>query len=178
MMFTMRTSLGATLALFQLVAGCSGGSGAGVGPSQEAAADRALANTSCYLGLQVPGVRHDGGVGCSGTGMFTTVTGLTPNTIEAALSVDLGLNSAPAVGPLDVQAITIDVPSSGTSQLWDAPVAACTAEAVDSAFDDFFSWTYYRIDISCSEPAVPQSPNTGQPLVLGDFVIVSFFTQP
>jgi hypothetical protein len=174
----MRANSDAILVLLALgLAGCSGGGGGGTAMLSDAAeADAALADRNCFIGLQVPGVEHEG-FACSGTTMFTTVSGLVPNMFEPALSVDLGLNTVPAVGPLDVQSITIDVPDSGMSQLWDAPVASCTAVAVDSALDDFMSWMYYRIDISCSEPAVPQATNPGQPLALGDFIIVSFFTQ-
>jgi hypothetical protein len=107
---------------------------------------------------------------------MTTVTGLTRNSFDAALNVTFELNAPPALGPLDVSALTIDVPVNGQSRLWDAPVSACNVTAVDSSFDAAFSWTYFRIDVDCTEPATPQASNPGAPLQIGDFIAVSFFT--
>jgi hypothetical protein len=49
--------------------------------------------------------------------------------------------------------------------------------ATDTAVELDFGWDYYRIDISCLEPALPASGNAGRPLELGNFSIVTFFDQ-
>ncbi len=155
-----------------LIAGCSGDAGSG---GQGAGADRALAQRDCYLGLQVPGVSHTG-YACSGTDTTSSVSGLEPSNFEPALSVSLTLAEPPEIGDLILTSLTLDIPEAGVSQRWEAPVAACNATAIASAVDPDFGWTYFRIDITCSAPAVPIGDNSGDPIELGDFSIVTFFS--
>lgn len=174
----MRSSFDRCVAALVLVgamatAGCSGGDsdgspGAGAGGE----ADAALAERTCYLGLNVPGVSYSG-LGCSGTSTDSSVTGIS-NAFDPMIRVSVALDVPPAVGPLSVSSLTVDIPTDETSHLWNAP-SSCTLEATGKAVEEFFGWDYYRIDVSCSEPALPASGNSGQPLELGDFSIVTFF---
>jgi len=100
----------------------------------------------------------------------------TPNEFDLAISVSIGLSEEPMLGDLTLTSLTIDIPEADTSHVWDANVASCSAVALASAEDPDFDWIYYRIDISCSEPALPTGDNPGEPLELGDFVIVTFFS--
>jgi hypothetical protein len=123
----------------------------------------------------VPGVSFRG-IGCSGTPTLTSVTGLKDSSFDPAVRVTLELGTPPAVGALDLTSLTVVVPdSTGTEQSWEAPVGACTAQAVATQRDDFFEWDYYRMDLSCSEQAMGVDGNTAAPLELGDFIVVSFF---
>lgn len=160
------------LALAAASAGCSGSDSDG-SPSAAAdsEADAALAEPTCYLGLKIPGVSYSG-IACSGTTTRSSVTGVSNST--PVISVAVLLDAPPAVGPLSVSSMTVDLPTDGTSHLWIAP-SSCTLEATGTAVEEFFGWDYYRIDVSCSEPAVPDSGNSGEPLELGDFSIVTFF---
>jgi hypothetical protein len=90
------------------------------------------------------------------------------------IRVAIALDAPPAVGPLSVSSLTVDLPTDETSHLWNAP-SSCTLDATGKTVDDFFGWDYYRIDVSCPEPALPDSGNSGEPLELGDFSIVTFF---
>ena len=152
--------------------GCSGGDG---GTDQGNAAEAALARHECYLGLQVPGVTHSG-FACSGTGTSSSVSAFRTNTFELALGVSMSFAEAPAVGELSLTGMTVEVHEGEVTQRWDAPVEACSAMATDSSVDQDFGWTYFSIDVSCSEPALPQDTNPGDPIELGDFSIVTFFT--
>ena len=144
--------------------GCSGGDGG----------DPGRADQTCYIGLEVPGVSYTG-VACSGGDTYSSVSGVSKS-FDTALRVSLDLTAPPALGTLSVEGLTIDVPSEGTSQLWTAP-SSCTVAATDTVVERDFGWDYYRIDISCTEPALPASDNPGQPLELGNFSIVTFFAQ-
>jgi hypothetical protein len=162
---------------FALAAGvlstsCSGDDGGGSGGT---AADRALAQRNCYLGLQVPGVSHTG-YACSGGDLTSSVSGLRPNSFEAALSVSLTLAERPAIGELALASMTIAIPQEGADYYWRAQIDSCLAVATDSALESDFGWVYYRIDVSCTEPALPDDANPGEPLGLGDFTIVAFFS--
>jgi hypothetical protein len=143
--------------------------------SQGSGANAALANRECYLGLQVPGVTHTG-FACSGSETHSSVTGLKPNAFEPALSVSLALVDAPAIGDLNLTSLSVDIPKEGVSQRWEAPADACQAIATDSATEEDFGWVYFRIEISCSQAALPADANPGAPLELGDFVLVTFFS--
>lgn len=162
-----------TLALAGATAGCSGNDSDGsprAGADNEA--DAALAEPTCYLGLKLPGLSASG-VGCSGTATRSSVTSISAS-FGPVISVAVALHAPPAVGPLSVSSLTVDVPEDETSHLWNAP-SSCTLDATGKVVDDFFGWDYYRIDISCPEPAVPDGANSGEPLELGDFSIVTFF---
>lgn len=162
-----------SVALAGATAACSGGDADGSpSPGADGEADAALAEPTCYLGLKVPGVSHSG-VGCSGTATQSSVTGIS-NSFDAVISVAVTLDAPPAIGPLSASSLTVDLPTDGTSHLWTAP-SSCTLAATGKTVDDFFEWDYYRIDISCPEPALPNSGNTGAPLELGDFSLVTFF---
>ena len=137
-------------------------------------ADAALEERTCYVGLEVPGVTYDGAA-CSGGDTYSSVSGLSSG-FEAAIQISLRLDAPPDIGALSVSSLTIDLPSDGTSHVWNAP-SSCAAVATAKAVEPDFGWDYYRIDISCPEPALPASGNTGQPLELGDFSIVTFFAQ-
>lgn len=161
------------VALAGATAGCSG-SDSDASPSGGAgdAADAALADPTCYLGLKVPGLSYSG-VGCSGTATRSSVTGVS-SSFGPVISVAVVLDTPPAIGPLSVSSLTVDLPTDGTSHLWIAP-SSCTLEATGKTVDDFFGWDYYRIDVSCPEPAAPDNGNSGEPLELGEFSIVTFF---
>jgi hypothetical protein len=164
------------VALFLMGAsvGCSGSDDGDSSGSLDFDADAALADQTCYIGLEVPGVSYTG-VACSGGDTYSSVSGVSKS-FDTALRVSLDLTAPPAVGALSVSSLTIDVPSEGTSRLWDAP-SSCTAVATDTSVERDFGWDYYRIDISCTEPALPASDNPEQPLELGNFSIVTFFDQ-
>lgn len=155
-----------------MVVGCSGG-GSG---SQGDPADAALAARDCYMGLQVPGVTHTG-YACSGTTTSSTVSGLKPSAFEAALTVSIALPEPPMLGTLSPTSMTLEIPKDGVTERWNLPVTACSVMATDSSTDPDFGWVYFRLDVSCSEPAVPQDANPGDPIDVGDFVIVTFFDQ-
>ena len=153
--------------------GCSSDDG---GTGQGAAAEAALARRECYLGLEVAGVEHTGVV-CSGTDSSSSVSGFHPNTLESALGLSILLMEPPALGDLMLSSLTIEIPNDdGVFEYWDAPVSDCSAVATDSAVDEDFGWTYFLIEISCSEPAQPADSNPGEPIELGNFSIVTFFT--
>lgn len=138
-------------------------------------ADAALSRRDCYLGLQVPGVRHTG-FGCSGTETSSSVSGFKPNEFEVALSVSLTLAEPPALGDLALSRLTVSIPEGDAMRRWEAPVESCSAVATDSAVDSDFGWVYFRIDISCVEPAQPEDA-AEDPLDLGNFTIVTFFSE-
>lgn len=168
-----RYALALVLALVGASAGCSGSDSDGsASTGADGEADAALAETTCYLGLEVPGLSYSG-IGCSGTATRSSVTGV-GNSFDPVISVAVALDAPPAVGPLSVSSLTVDLPTDGTSHLWTAP-GSCALEATGKAVEEFFGWDYYRIDVSCAEPAVPGSGNNGDPLELGDFSIVTFF---
>lgn len=162
------------LALVSATAGCSVSGDDDASPGADGGADAALAERTCYVGLQVPGLTYDGAA-CSGGDTYSSVSGLN-GSFDSVIHISLRLDAPPAIGALSVSSLTIDLPSDGTSHVWDAP-SSCTAVATDKAVEPDFGWDYYRIDISCSEPALPASGNTGQPLELGEFSIVTFFDQ-
>lgn len=160
------------LALLTSALGCSDGGG---NDNQANGPDAALANKDCYLGLQVPGVSHSG-FACSGADSSSSVSGLAPNSFDAALTVSLSLSSPPAIGRLDLSSLTVTRPEGGVSNDWDAQIDSCNATATKSALDTNMGWNYFLIDIACSLPALPVDNNPGQPLELGNFSIVTFFT--
>ncbi len=161
-------------ALLASAVACSGDDSSGPS-SAGSAADAALAQRDCYIGLQVPGVEHTG-FSCSGSSAQSSVSGLVPNRFDVALSVTLALAEPPALGELSLTSLAVEIPEGDTRNRWEAPVEACTATAIGSATDEDFGWVYYRIDISCTEPALPIDPNPGDPIELGEFTIVTFFT--
>lgn len=162
----------AALALAGATAGCSGSDAEGSPGAGDRGADAALAEPTCYLGLTVPGLSYSG-LGCSGTDTQSSVTGIS-SSFDPVISVAVALDAPPAVGPLSVSTLTVDLPTDGTSHLWNAP-SSCTLVATGKAVEEFFGWDYYRIDVSCPEAATPASGNAGEPLELGDFSIVTFF---
>jgi hypothetical protein len=171
----MRRSIGFLAAgLFASSAACSSDDSGGTA-SSSSAADAALAQLDCYIGLNVPGVSHTG-FSCSGSSSQSTVSGLVPNTFKVALSVTLSLAEPPTLGELSLTSLVIDIPEGEMSQRWEAPLESCTAIATNSAVYEDFGWIYYRIDISCTEPAEPVDPNPGNPIELGEFAIVTFFS--
>jgi hypothetical protein len=153
-------------------AGCSGSDDDDSSGGVDFDADAALAKQECYIGLEVPGVSYTG-LACSGGDTYSSVSGIS-GSFDTVLAISLDLAAPPAVGALSLSSLTIDVPTDGTSQHWDAP-GSCTAVATDTTVEPEFGWDYYRIDIGCSEPALPVSGNPGQPLELGNFSIVTFF---
>ncbi|MDX2052951.1 MAG: hypothetical protein SFV15_11200 [Polyangiaceae bacterium] len=154
----------------------SGGGGIG-GPQSSSRdnANEALANNDCYLGLQLPGITTSG-YGCSGGAQNTSITGLKPSSFDPALRINVELGTPPSLGALDLTKLTVGTPRADASwDTWEAPPGSCTAQAVGTSFDSFFSWDYYRMDFSCAGTANPVDGNTMPPLTLGDFTIVSFF---
>lgn len=139
-------------------------------------ADEAVGRKECFVGLPLPGVSYTG-YACSGTSASSTVSAIGPTSWDdVRVSVDLSLKAPPAIGQLQLESLTIRVPNADkTSSSWDAPVDNCTATAVKSAVDEDFGWTYYRIDLVCTEPAMPAADNAKEPMVLGSFSIVTFF---
>jgi hypothetical protein len=136
--------------------------------------DEALNAKDCYLGLGVSGTAYSG-YSCSGTTQSSSVSGLGPSSFDdVRMTVDISLNTPPAIGELDVESLTFRTPTTGES--WTASMGSCTAKAVKSATDTDFGWVYYRIDIVCTAPATPATGNPGEPLELGQFSIVTFFT--
>lgn len=171
MLRAAREFAGALISCVACCIGCSGGDGGtGAGDPAEAA----LAQRDCYLGLQVPGVTHTG-FACSGSQTSSSVSAFRPNTFDLALGVSMNLAEAPALGELTLTSLVVEVSDGEATQRWDAPVRACSAVATGSAVDEDFGWTYFSIDVSCSEPALPQETNPGGPLELGGFSIVTFF---
>ncbi len=161
-----------------LTLGCSDdGSDGGSGDikGMPSSADAALASQDCYLGLVVDGVSSSG-IACSGTQQSTVVTLLRESSFEAAMRVNLDLQAAPQAGELALQRLTVDVPEGATNRKWEAPEGACTAIASEPSLEPDLEWLYFRIDVSCSESAQPVGDNPGQPLELGEFTLVSFFT--
>jgi len=151
--------------------GCSGDAG---GTGERDPVEAALAQRDCYIGLELPDVTHTG-FACSGSETSSSVSAFRPNTFDLALGISLNLAEAPALGELELTSMVLEVPDGEMTQRWNAPVQACSAVATDSAVDEDFGWTYFSIDISCSEPALPQETNPGDPLELGAFSIVTFF---
>lgn len=158
------------LALVGAAVGCSSNDD----DEARSGADAALAERTCFVGLEVPGVTYDGPA-CSGGDTYSSVSGIS-SSFDTVVQISLRLDSPPAVGALSVSSLTIDLPTDGTSHVWNAP-SSCAVVATATAVDPDFGWDYYRIDISCTEPALPASGNTGEPLELGDFSIVTFFAQ-
>ncbi|HEY6725865.1 MAG TPA: hypothetical protein VI197_17650 [Polyangiaceae bacterium] len=167
----VRGLAGALIACLACFIGCSGDDGGTAGGDPAATA---LARHDCYVGLQLPGVTHTG-FACSGTGTSSSVSAFHPNTLEVAIRVSMDLAEEPALGELTLTSLVVEVPDGDVPQRWDAPVQACTAVASDTAVDEQFGWTYFSIEFSCSEPALPQDGNPGDPLDLGAFSIVTFF---
>jgi hypothetical protein len=162
------------LALIGATVGCSSNDDDDGSPGADGGADAALAERTCYVGLEVPGLSYDGAA-CSGGDTYSSVSGLS-SSFDAVINISLRLDAPPAVGALSVSSLTIDLPTDGTSHVWNAP-SSCTAVATAKAVEPDFGWDYYRIDISCPEPALPASGNSGQPMELGEFSIVTFFDQ-
>lgn len=164
--------------LLSLSFGCSGGGSDGGNGFLPANADAALRDTTCYLDLDV-GTGSSSGFACSGTDQSSTVSRIRQSadqSFEPSMRVDLVLDTPPALGALSLTELSVDIPDDGgQSVVWDAPVESCTATAVDSKVEPDFGWTYFRIDVSCSAPAVPAADNPGDPLDLGDFTLVTFF---
>lgn len=161
-------------ALIACVAGCIGCSGDDGGTAGGDPAATALARHDCYLGLQVPGVTHTG-FACSGAGTSSSISAFHPNTLEVAIRLSIDLAEEPALGELTLASLVVEIPEGDVAQRWNAPVQACTAVATDAAVDEQFGWTYFLIDVSCSEPAQPEDTNPDGPLDLEAFRIVTFF---
>jgi hypothetical protein len=158
--------------------GTGTGTGTGTGFGQDTP-EKALAETTCYLDLATPDLDKYSGTACSGTDTDSSVEGLGPDSWDdIRMTVSLALNAPPALGKLDVSSLSIQIPSKGTTPSWEAPLDSCTITATDSAKDTDFGWIYFRIDISCTAPATPAEGNPGAPLELGEFTIVTFFTDP
>jgi len=140
-------------------------------------ADNALAQKDCYVGLPTPGVTYTG-YGCSGTSTSSTVSALGPKSWDdVRMTISLTLNTPPSLGVLDLETLTVQVPTADATPTWNAPLGACVATATKSAVDADFGWVYFLIDISCNLPALPATGNPGAPLDLNSFSIVTFFTQ-
>jgi hypothetical protein len=154
--------------------GCSG-DGSDGGGSSAGGANRALDNQDCYMGLQIPGVQHEG-YACSGTSTSSTISGLKPNVLEAALRVSFTLGAEPEIGSLDIAELEVGIPSEEGDNVWLDDGSNCMADAVGESFDADFMWTYFRIDVSCAAPMEPADDNPEGPLDVGDFTIVTFFS--
>jgi hypothetical protein len=140
-------------------------------------ADEALAEPTCYVDLKLSDVEYTGGA-CSGSSQSSTVSALGPDSWDdTRITVTIALNKPPAVGMLDVSDMTIQQPKDdGTTSSWRAPLDACTFEAIGSNVDSDMGWTYFRIDVACTSPATPIDDAALGPLELGQFSIVTFFT--
>lgn len=139
-------------------------------------ADEAVGRKECFVGLPLPGVSYTG-YACSGSSASSTVSAIGPTSWDdVRITVELSLKAPPTIGPLQLESLTIRVPNADeTTSSWVAPVDGCTATAVKSAVDEGFGWTYYRIDIACTEPAMPAADNSKEPMELGSYSIVTFF---
>lgn len=141
-------------------------------------AESAIAQGKCFLGLTSGGVEY-AGFACSGAQTSSSASGLGPDSWDDIdMTVSLALNTPPALGKLDVESLQVSIPGGPDGKLWDAPLNACTLTATKSFLKEDFGWMYYRIDVSCSAPALPATDNPGKPLDLGDFSLVTFFTIP
>jgi hypothetical protein len=156
----------------------SDGTGQGNTGGHDKGADAALSQTECYVGLKVSDVTYTGSA-CSGSDTDSNVSAIGPDSWDdTRLNVDIELNSPPVIGKLDLASLTISIPNDDkTMSTWEAPEGACTATATDSAKDEFMGWVYYSIDIACTQPAVPTSDTSLEPLPLNEFTIVTFFSK-
>jgi len=176
----MKAPVAALMLMTVSLAACSSsdggdGSGAGAGSAQDA-----LADTTCYVGLEVGDAAYTGAA-CSGSTNYSSVSAIGPDSLDdTRMTVYVGLAEPPAVGPLSLDELTFEVPNAdGSISEWDATVEDCTAEAKASKVDPQMGWTYYLIDISCSSPALPVDDvsETLSPMDVGQFTLVTFFTE-
>lgn len=148
------------------------------GPTSGLDAESAIARGKCFLGLTSGGSKYSG-FACTGTQTSSSASGLGPDSWDdIEMTVSLTLNASPALGKLDVASLQVSIPGGPEGKLWDAPLTACTLTAPKSFLKEDFGWMYYRIDVSCSAPATPATDNPGKPIDLGDFSLVTFFTNP
>jgi hypothetical protein len=169
------------LVVLGLLAACSSSKKNAAKDSTDAAvkdpAAAAVGEGECFLGFTSGGVKYNG-YSCTGTHTSSMVSGLTTWDGDPALTVSIDLNSPPALGKLDLEAMQVTLPGGPSGKDWDVPAGACTLTATKSFLDKEMDWTYFRIDASCSAPATPAQDNPGQPLELGNFSMVTFFTNP
>jgi hypothetical protein len=173
------------LVVLGLLAACSSSekknaaSDSGTATGDKPAGDPATAAVNkgeCFLGFTSGGVTYFG-YSCSGTHTSSLVSGLT-TWDDVAMTVSIDLNSPPALGKLDLEAMQVTIPGGPSGKDWEVPAGACTLTATKSFLDKDMDWTYFRIDASCSAPANPADGNPGKPLDLGNFSMVTFFTNP
>ena len=86
------------------------------------------------------------------------------------------LPEPPTLGTLAPTNLSLEIPEDGVIQRWNLPLTACSVMATDSSTDTDFGWVYFRLEISCLEPAQPALV-PAEPIEVGDFVIVTFFVQ-
>lgn len=149
--------------------------GGGDGDSSGLSAEQALADQDCYTDLSPDGRTYESQA-CSGTSQSAIFAALEQGDgFEATYRVGIDLAAPPVEGMLDVSTLTVTLVDGADEVSWES--TSCTGASVGTSVDEDLGWVYHHIELSCPDAAVPVGDNTGDPMELGDFALVVFFSE-